>query len=68
MRERQTLQKLIDDGTETQDLRMGSPARHAIAALQTLLTQGPVRTYRPLAAAACKMPAPRSRRSGKRRG
>ena len=39
-----------------------------VAALQTLLTQGPVRTYRPLAAAACKMPAPRSRRSGKRRG
>ena len=35
-----------------------------VAALQTLLTQGPMRTYRPLAAAACKMPAPRSRRSG----
>ncbi len=39
-----------------------------VAALQTLLTQGPMRTYRPLAAAACKMPAPRSRRSGKRPG
>ena len=39
-----------------------------VAALQTLLTQGPARTYRPLAAAACKMPAPRTRRSGKRRG
>jgi hypothetical protein len=39
-----------------------------VAALQTLLTQGPMRTYRPLAAAACKMPAPRSRRSAKRPG
>jgi hypothetical protein len=39
-----------------------------VAALQTLLTQGPARTYRPLAAAACKMPAPRIRRSGKRQG
>lgn len=35
-----------------------------VAALQTLLTQRPMRTYRPLAAAACKMTAPRSRRSG----
>ena len=39
-----------------------------VAALQTLLTQGPMRTYRPLAAAACKMPAPPSRRSAKRPG
>ena len=38
-----------------------------MAALQTLLTQGRERTcQQPLAAAACKMPAVRVRRSGKR--
>lgn len=37
-----------------------------VAALQTVLTQSPLRAYRPLAAAACKMPSPRTRRSGKR--
>ena len=39
-----------------------------VAALQTVLTQSPLRAYRPLAAAACKMPPPRTRRSGKRPG
>ncbi len=37
MRERQTIQKLIDEGTVTTTLRKGSSARHATAALQTLL-------------------------------
>lgn len=36
-----------------------------VAALQTVLTQGPEPAYRPLAAAACKMPPARVRRSGK---
>ena len=39
-----------------------------VAALQTLLTQSPTRAYRPLAAAACRMPLPRTRRAGKRPG
>ncbi len=39
-----------------------------VAALQTVLTQSPLRAYRPLAAAACKLPPPRTRRSGKRPG
>ena len=34
-----------------------------VTALQTVLTQSPLRAYRPLAAAACKMPAPRTRSS-----
>ena len=37
MTERDTLQKLIDDGTVAATLRKGSSARHAIGALQTLL-------------------------------
>ena len=37
MRERETLQKLIDDDTVATTLRKDSSARHAIAALQTLL-------------------------------
>lgn len=37
MRERQTIQKLIDEGTVTTTLRKGSSARHAITALQTVL-------------------------------
>ena len=37
MRERETLKKLIDEDTIATTLRQGSPARHAIAALQTLL-------------------------------
>ena len=37
MKERDTLNKLIDDGAVTTTLRKGSSARHAIAALQTLL-------------------------------
>ena len=37
MRERQTIQKLIDEGAVTTTLRKGSSARHATAALQTLL-------------------------------
>jgi peptidoglycan hydrolase-like protein with peptidoglycan-binding domain len=37
MTERDTLQKLIDDGTVAATLRKGSTARHAIGALQTLL-------------------------------
>jgi len=37
MTERDTLQKLIDDGTVATSLRKGSSARHAITALQTLL-------------------------------
>jgi hypothetical protein len=36
------------------------------AALQTMLTQNPTRPYRPLAAAACKMPPVRTRISGRR--
>jgi hypothetical protein len=42
--------------------------RHAarLAALQTVLTRSSARTDRRLAAAACKMPAPRTRKSGKR--
>jgi hypothetical protein len=38
-----------------------------MAALQTVLTRGSARHYRPLAAAACKMPPARIRRSGKQR-
>jgi hypothetical protein len=34
-----------------------------VAALQTVLTQSPLRACRPLAAAACKLPPPRTRRS-----
>lgn len=43
------------------------PLRRAarMAALQTVLTQGTERAYRPLAAAACKMSPARIRRSGK---
>jgi peptidoglycan hydrolase-like protein with peptidoglycan-binding domain len=37
MTERDTLQKLIDEGAVATTLRRGSGARHAIAALQTLL-------------------------------
>ena len=37
MRERDTLQQLIDDGRVPTNLRKGSPAKHAITALQTLL-------------------------------
>jgi peptidoglycan hydrolase-like protein with peptidoglycan-binding domain len=37
MTERDTLQKLIDDGTVATSLRKGSSARHAITALQTVL-------------------------------
>jgi peptidoglycan hydrolase-like protein with peptidoglycan-binding domain len=37
MTERDTLKKLIDDGTVATTLHMGSSARHAISALQTLL-------------------------------
>jgi peptidoglycan hydrolase-like protein with peptidoglycan-binding domain len=37
MTERDTLRKLIDDGRVTTNLRRGSPAKHAITALQTLL-------------------------------
>ena len=37
MAERDTLQKLIDDGTIATSLRKGSSARHAITALQTVL-------------------------------
>ena len=37
MRERQTIQKLLDEGTVTTTLRKGSSARHATAAVQTLL-------------------------------
>ena len=37
MRERQTIQKLIAEGTVATTLRKGSSARHATAALQTLL-------------------------------
>ncbi len=37
-----------------------------VAALQTVLTQSPVRPYRALAAAACKMPPVRTRNSGRR--
>lgn len=37
MKERGTLNKLIDDGAVTTTLRKGSSARHAITALQTLL-------------------------------
>ena len=37
MRERQTIQTLITEGTVTTTLRKGSSARHATAALQTLL-------------------------------
>ena len=37
MRERETLQKLIDDGNIATILRKDSPARHAVTALQTLL-------------------------------
>jgi hypothetical protein len=36
-----------------------------VAALQTLLTQGPARPDRPLAAAACRMPTVRTRTSGR---
>ena len=39
-----------------------------LAALQTVLTQSPLRARRPLAAAACKITAPRTRTSGKRSG
>jgi len=39
-----------------------------VAALQTLLTQSPLRAYRPLAAAACNLPPPRTRKSGKQPG
>jgi hypothetical protein len=39
-----------------------------VAALHTLLAQSPLRASRPLAAAACKLPAARTRRSGKRAG
>ncbi len=40
-------------------------ARHAarVSALQTLLTRRPLRRYRPLAAAACKMPPVKTRSS-----
>lgn len=37
MTERDTLQKLIDEGSVARTLRKGSSARHAIGALQTLL-------------------------------
>lgn len=37
MRERQTIKQLIDQGSVATTLRRGSSARHAIAALQTLL-------------------------------
>ncbi len=37
MRERETLQQLIDDGTVRHALHQGSPAGHAVAALRTLL-------------------------------
>ncbi len=37
MRERQTVQNLVDDGSVAKTLRRDSSARHAIAALQTLL-------------------------------
>ena len=37
MKERDTLNKLIDDGAVATSLRKGSSARHAITALQTLL-------------------------------
>jgi peptidoglycan hydrolase-like protein with peptidoglycan-binding domain len=37
MTERDTLQKLIDDGTISTSLRKGSSAQHAITALQTIL-------------------------------
>jgi hypothetical protein len=37
MTERDTLRKLIDDGRVATSLRRGSPAKYAIAALQTLL-------------------------------
>ncbi len=37
-----------------------------VAALQTVLTQTPVRPYRALAAAACRMPPVRTRNSGRR--
>lgn len=41
------------------------PLRRAarVAALQTLLTRSPLRPHRPLAAAACRMPPPRTRKS-----
>ncbi len=37
MRERETLEKLIDEGTVAETLRKDSSARHAIAALQTVM-------------------------------
>ena len=37
-----------------------------VGALQTVLTNAPVRPYRALAAAASRMPTARTRRSGKR--
>ncbi len=37
MRERQTIQKLLDEGAVARTLRKGSSAPHAVAALQTLL-------------------------------
>ena len=55
-------QKLLTAGVSNR-----RPLRRAarMAALQSVLTRGSARQYRPLAAAACKMPPTRIRRSGK---
>lgn len=55
--------KLLTAGVSNRrDLRRAG----RVTALQTMLTRGPMRTYRPLAAAACRMPQAAIRKTGKR--
>ena len=57
--------KLLTAGVSNRrDLRRAA----RVAALQIVLTQNPPQSYRSLAAAACKMPLPRTRRSGTQSG